>query len=148
MKKTSLILVLMTLTSCYFSTNESGGKIIDNFYLIGWDERDWQIVYSLNNKIYEPEKIIIQHDVFAVGHEKDFIIAKQHPCANTSPHLVDFDSLKPNIKITNYYIIKIMQGENNYQLHKYKNEKDFIKGRMNLGVPENLEYKFYDEKLE
>lgn len=148
MRKLSLLLILMTFISCYFGANESGGKITDDFYLIGWDEKDWQIVYSLDNKIYDPEKIIIQHDVFAVGHNKDFIIAKQHPCADNSPHLIDFDSLKPNKNITNHYIIKISKGENNYQIHKFGNEKDFINGKKSLGVPKTLEFKFYDEKLE
>ncbi|WP_053991556.1 DUF3997 domain-containing protein [Mangrovimonas sp. TPBH4] len=146
-KIVSLFLILITLTSCYFGANESGGKITDDFYLIGWDQRDWHIVYSLNDKIYEPEKIIVQHDVFAIGNNKDFIIAKQHPCANTLPHLIDFDSLKPNKTVTNYYIIKIMEGNNNYELHKFGNENDFIKGRTNLGVPENLGYRFIDKNL-
>ncbi|OMP32854.1 DUF3997 domain-containing protein [Mangrovimonas sp. DI 80] len=147
-KITSQLLILITLTSCYFGANESGVHIIDDFYLIGWDQKDWQIVYSLDNKIYDPEKIIVQHDVFAVGNNKDFIIAKQHPCENTSPHLIDFDNPKPNKTVTNYYIIKIMKGDNNYQIHKFKNENDFRKGKINLGVPNNLEYTFYDEKLE
>ena len=146
MRKIIILIIITSFTSCYFGANESGGKIIKNFYLIGWDEKDWQIVHSLNNEIYEPEKIIIQHDVFAVGHNKDFIIAKQHPCQDSELHIIDFDSLKVNKSITNYYIIEI--HKNSYQLHNYVNLNEFKKGKLKLGVPENLDYKFYDKTLE
>lgn len=150
MKKILIIIFITSLTSCYFGANESGGKITQNFHLIGWDEKDWQIVYSKTNKdIYNPEKIIIQHDVFAVGHNDNFIIAKQHPCRNTEPHLIDFDSLSANKIITNYYIIDIHnKNSNKYQIHQYKNELEFKKGRIALGVPKDLNYKFYDKDLE
>ena len=147
MRKILILLFLTSFTSCYFGANESGGKITNNFHLIGWDNEDWQIVYSeTNNDIYNPEKIIIQHDVFAVGHNDNFIIVKQHPCENTEPHLIDFDSLRVNKNITNFYIIDIQN--NHYQIHKYKNELKFKKGRIELGVPKDLEYKFYDKDLE
>jgi hypothetical protein len=149
MRKILIILFSTSLTSCYFGANESGGKITKNFHLIGWDEKDWQIVYNAtDNDIYNPEKIIIRHDVFAVGHNDDFIIAKQHPCENTESHLIDFDSLRANKNITNFYIIEILNGNNNYQIHKYKNELEFKKGRIELRVSKDLEYKFYDKELE
>lgn len=147
MKKLFALLLLISFTSCYFGANESGGKITSNFYLIGWDEKDWQIVHSLDSEIYKPEKIIIGHDVFAVGHNKDFIIAKQHPCEGLEPHLIDLDSLKPNKTITNYYIIEVLKGEK-YRLHKFNSEKEFKKNRVVLGVPKDLTYKFYDKELE
>lgn len=146
MKKILTLLFITSLTSCYFGSNESGKKITKNFYLIGWDENDWQIVHSLNNEINKPEKIIIKHDVFAVGHNKDFIIVKQHPCENSEPHLIDFESLEANKNITNYYIIEIL--ENSYQIHNYVNLNEFKKGRLELGVPDNLDYNVYDKTLE
>ncbi len=148
MKKNCAGAVLVILTGCYFGANESGGRIIDNFHLIGWDERDWQIVYSEDNKIYHPEKIIIGHDVFAVGNNDDFIIVKQHPCDNPVPHLADFDTLRPDKEVTNYYIIDIRHGSQSYKLHKFADQEEFDEERRKLGVPMELTYKFYDAKLD
>lgn len=142
------MLFLICLSSCYFGANESGGHIIQDFYLIGWDERDWQIVYSPNGEIYDPEKIIIRHDVFAVGHNDDFIVAKQHPCQSVEPHLVHTDTLKPDKEITNYYIIDIRKGEDAYQVYQFNNEGAYNDKRITLGVPKDLTFTFNDEKLE
>jgi len=128
--------------------NESGAKIAKNFYLIGWDQQYWQIVYSLDDKVHNPEKVIIRHDVFAVGHNKDFIIAKQHPCEDIKPHLLDLDSLKPNKDVTKYYIIDIRNEDDTYSLHMFHDYEMYMELRKSLGVPEDLTYKFYDKELE
>lgn len=134
------------LTSCYFGANESKVQIIKNFYLVSWDERDW-IAYNTDDKsIYVDEKIVIGHDVFAIGNNDDFIIVKQHPCENKELHFMDYDSLKPNKAITNYYIIDIRAK--NYKIHCFYNSLDFNKGRSRLGVPNSLRYKFYDNVIE
>ena len=143
-----MTILLVWMTSCYFGANESGERIIRDFYLIGWDEKDWQIVYSEDNNYHDERKIIIRHDVFAVGHNDNFIIVKQHPCSNSERHLVDYDSHRPNKEVTNYYIIDIRKNVNPYALHKFPNEKTFEEGRRLLGVEDDLTYKFYDSKLE
>ena len=107
MKKIFGILLCFYLTSCFFGANESSKKIIKDFYLVAWDERDW-IAYSKDDSsIFDIEKIIISHDVIAVGNNDDFIIGKQHPCENKEKHFMDFDSLKPNKAIINYFIIEL-----------------------------------------
>jgi hypothetical protein len=148
MKNVRSILLLVCFSSCYFGANESGGHIIQDFYLIGWDERDWQIVYSANGEIYDPEKVIIRHDVFAVGHNDNFIVAKQHPCQNVEPHLMHRDTLKPDKAITNYYIIDIGKGNEAYQLYQFNDEQAYNDKRIALGVPKDLTFTFNDEKLE
>lgn len=148
MKSLSTMLLLIGLASCYFGANESGGHIIHNFHLIGWDERNWQIVYSRNGDIYDPEKIVIRHDVFAVGHNDNFIVAKQHPCQNVEPHLMHTDTLKPDRGKTNYYIIDIRKKDEMYQLYQFNNEEEYNEKRIALGVPRDLTFRFYDTKLE
>lgn len=134
------------LTSCYFGANESGSKIMKDFYLVGWDDRDWIAYSSEDVDIYATEKIIIGHDVFAVGNNEDFIIVKQHPCENKDLHFMDFDSLKPNISITNYFIIDTRND--GYKLHQFDNEKDFNTAKTQFGIPKSLTYKFNDNKIE
>jgi hypothetical protein len=145
-KKIFGLLFCVFLTGCYFGANESKQQIIKDFYLVSWDERDW-IAYSADDKsIYVDEKIVIGHDVFAVGNNDDFIIVKQHPCENKELHFMDYDSLKPNKAITNYYIIDTRTE--NYKIHRFNNALDFNEGRTRLGIPKSLPYKFYDKLIE
>ncbi|MFT3946078.1 MAG: DUF3997 domain-containing protein [Agriterribacter sp.] len=147
MKKLAVIFICFGLASCYFGANESGRRIANNFYLVGWDEENWKIVFSTNaDNIYAPEKIIVNHDVFALGNNDNFIIAKQHPCENKKSHIIDLDSLKPNKEITNYYIIDIRDKV--YKIYSFDNAKDFKEKRTDLRVPISLSYSFYDRKLE
>lgn len=117
-----------------------------DFHLVGWDERDW-IAYSKDNdSIYETEKIIIAHDVIAVGNNDDFIIVKQHPCENKDKHFMDYDSLKPNSQITNYFIIDIRND--GHKLHRFDNIKDFNNERNRLGIPKSLTFTLNDNEIE
>ena len=139
------LFICFCLSGCYFGANESGGEIINHFYLARWDENTW-IAYSKNDdSIYEPNKIVIGHNVFAVGNNDDFIIVKQHPCENEDMHFMDYDSLQPNRAITNYFII---DTRNNYKLHSFDNERDFNNQRIIFGIPKSLPYQFYDKELE
>jgi len=146
MKKLFGLLLIFCLTSCYFGANESESKIMKDFYLASWDKTTW-IAYSKDSdSILEPKKIIICHDVFAVGNNNDFIIAKQHPCENADRHYMDYDSFKPNKVITNYYIIDTRNDR--YKLHCYDNERDFNEERIRFGIPKSMSFKFYDKELE
>ncbi|CAL2095710.1 protein of unknown function [Tenacibaculum sp. 190524A02b] len=148
MKRTILLLIPITFFSCYFGANEYSGKITRDFYLIAWDDKFWQISRSNNNSEFNPENIIISHDVFAIGNTKNFIIAIQHPCKNEQNHLNDyFDDSKINKEITNYYIIELLKNEK-YRINKFDNKTKYLVARTELGVPEDLDYKFYKETLE
>jgi len=146
MKKLFGLFLIFCLTSCYFGANESESEIMKYFYLAHWDENTWIAYSKESDSILEPKKIIIGHNVFAVGNNDDFIIAKQHPCENTDRHYMDYDSLKPNKAITNYYIIDTRNDR--YKLHFYDNEKDFNDERIRFGIPKSLPFKFYDKELE
>lgn len=146
MKKIFGLLFCIYLTSCLFGANGSSKKIMKEFYLASWDEKDW-IVYSKDGKdIFEDRNIVIGHDIFAIGDNDDFIIGKQYPCENKHKHYMDFDSLKPNRSIINYFIIDTRNDS--YKLKNFDNEIDFYNERAKLGIPENLNYKFIDMRIE
>lgn len=145
-KKIFGVLICFCISSCYFGANESSEEIINNFYLAKWDENTWISYSEKGDSIFEPEKIIIGHNVYAVGSFDDFIIAKQHPCENKEKHFMDYDSLKPIKKITNYIIIDTRN--NGYKLYRFNNEKDFNIERTRFGITKSLEYQFYNKELE
>ncbi|MBK8352720.1 MAG: DUF3997 domain-containing protein [Saprospirales bacterium] len=146
MKKIFGILVCLFFDSCYFGANESAGEIIKGFYLAHWDENTW-IAHSLDgDSIYELKNIIISHNVFAVGNNDDFIVGKQHPCENKETHFMDFDSVKPNRKITNFFIIDTRNET--YKIHQFDKEVHFDNEKKRLGIPDSLPYKFYSKELE
>jgi len=90
--------------------------------------------------------MVVRHNVFAVGDYDDFIIAKQHPCKNNVPHIQDYDSLKPDKTITNYFIIDTRN--HGYIVHRYENENDYNRARNLFGIPKDLPYKFYAEEID
>jgi len=148
MKKTIFLVVLITFSNCYFGMNEDSGKITRDFYLISWDQKFWQISRSKNTSEFQSENIVIQHDVFGVGHDKNFIIAIQHPCKDKNPHLTDYNSNNTvNKRVTNYYIIELLKNEH-YRINKYESKSKYLQARIELGVPEDLTYMFYDETFE
>ena len=123
MKLSITLFLCFFLTSCYFGSNESGREIINDCYLARWDNDTW-ISYSKDgDAIWDADNIIVGHNIFAVGDNDDFIIAKQHPCKNTLPHIQDYDSLSPDRNVTNYYIIDTRNDS--YVVHRYNNKKDF-----------------------
>lgn len=92
-----LIIVLITLNSCIFFDN--GSRTIVGDYNLTWIDTPENQFISL------PNKTIVDGYVFAVGHNDNFIIAKQHPNAG-------FDgNYEINTLVTNYFIIKIVSTE-------------------------------------
>ena len=192
-----LILCSFILTSCYFGDNPSDTKLLTgNFYLTWFEsEIDQNIIYSTvkNQTLVIP---VVEMTVFAVGHNDNFIIAKQHPDKSVeleerlydvhtrnskedyevknlddTIYLIkgdklytenekwfhtgrDFtslpDSLKPYKSITYFYIIDIKKHNHNmpYSVYTLKNEKAFNEKRIELGVPENLEFTIVNKEME
>jgi len=132
MKPYFILFVCMFLTGCYFGANESGEEIMKGFYLAKWDENTW-IAYSKNGgQIFDDEKIVISHNVFEVGNNDNFIIAKHHPCKNESLHYMDYDNLKPDEKMVNYLIIDTRNDD--YKLYRFNSEKEFNDKKIEFGI--------------
>lgn len=148
MKKNILILILIIFSSCYFGANEYSGKITRDFYLTAWDQQFYQVSRSKNNDVFNSENVIITNEVFGVGNNDDFIIVAQHPSKRFESFIGDLENeYVVNKEITNYFIIELLDN-NNFKIHKYTSKSEYLNGRIKLGVPEDLEYKFYNEVLE
>jgi hypothetical protein len=146
MKVLFSLIVFFCLTGCYFGANESGEEIVNNCYLARWDYDAW-ISYSKDgDDIWDPDKIIVSHNVFAVADHDDFIVAKQHPCGNKLPHIQDYDSLTPDRTITNYIIIDTRHDT--YVVHSYDNEKDYNEAKILFDIPKDLTYKFHAKEID
>ncbi len=84
-----IISLTLSFTSCQDLVHNE--KIIEGFYLIAVDiNEDMDLSYEVGSGNFVG---IIGQTVFAVGFNKNYIIAKQHPYNNR--------------KITNYYIVMI-----------------------------------------
>ncbi|MGV8826816.1 MAG: DUF3997 domain-containing protein [Breznakibacter sp.] len=95
----SLLFISVLLTGC-FGLFDSGTKRITGKYIVVW------IDLSRNQGIDEeiegsPGSSIglVPEYVFAVGHNKDYIIAKQHPTSGFE------NGFEIDTTITNYYLI-------------------------------------------
>lgn len=142
MRKALLLIAFISFSNCYFGANEDSGRIVRDFYLISWDEKFHQISRSKNSSEFNSENIIIRHDVFAVGHNKYFIIAAQHPCEDKKPHLTDYYSeYTVNKEVTYYYIIELLRNDD-YVVHMFDNLAEYEQGRIDLKVPKDLKYLF------
>ena len=137
----STIILCFLLTSCYFGANESGYEIINDFYLVKWDNDTWISHSKDGDNIWNKENIIVSHNVFAINVVDDFIIIKQHPCENTLSHGQDFDDKEPNKAVINYFIIDSKNQTNKVNL--YTNKRDFDNAKAKFKIPKNLPYKFY-----
>lgn len=94
---------ILLLAGC-FGLWDSGSDRITGKYIVLW------IDLPANQSISEQFEMgssgssqVVGEYVFAVGHNDDFIIAKQHPTTGFD------DGFKVNPKITNYFIIDMNQ---------------------------------------
>ncbi len=76
---------------------------------------------------------LIEPYIFAVGHNDDFIIAKQHPAENG----------KINLAVTNYYIVDITTAE--AKVSGPHPEKAFEKLRKDIGAEKITFHQLYPE---
>jgi hypothetical protein len=92
--------MFVTLTGC-FGLFDSGSKRITGDYILIWiDLQENQGIIKEWNNTGSGETVIPEY-VFAVGHNEDFIIAKQHPTSGFE------GGYEINDNITNFYIIDI-----------------------------------------
>lgn len=130
--KLSLVLIgILTLNSCWNNPSEHD-LIIGNYY-VGWLDMvsNRAIVYKRNQNSY---KGIVPAYVYAVGHNSDYIIAKQHPYPN-------------ELSVTKYFIVDLNKelGRDKEAVIGPMNEKEFDKKSIELKISE-LEFdKTYEE---
>ena len=144
MKKLSYILFLIVGV---FQFNCSGFvnnvKIIGNYSLVAVDEDE-----QLDICYFDPDDKnngcipVITATVFAVGYNKDYIIAQQHPRIFPNP---------PDKTVTNYYILPV-DYKNKHLGDKFGligplTSAQFNAKRIELRVPNNLKFKTIREGL-
>jgi hypothetical protein len=138
-----VIIFTTSLFTGYFGLFDSGSDRIIGKYITVWIDTYENQSISEEIELNSGSSIgVIQEYVFSVGHNEEFIIAKQHP---TNGFEKGFEI---NTKITNYFIIdmnrKILKkGE---KVFGPLNEKEFNKLRKELNI-ENIEFDLnYPEK--
>jgi hypothetical protein len=106
-KYIATILIVITITGC-FGLFDSSADTITGRYNVGWIDviSSRSIDMADKDGDYGGAEIIPAY-VYAVGHNKRFIVAKQHPVINKLEEKVD-------IKKTNYFIIDLTK-ENYYR---------------------------------
>ena len=133
---TKIILTLigiLTLNACWNNPGES--ELIVGNYFVEWNDLIAnRAIVEKTAKDSPYSSGIISNYVFAVGHNSDFIIAKQHPYLN-------------DLTVTKYFIINIKKkesGKDNSVIGPM-NEKEFEKKSKELKISE-LEFdKIYEE---
>jgi len=96
MKRNFLFLILFSLSACINGVSGIRENFLGNYYLVAPDD-DEQTALSY----HEPSDglvyaYIIEETVFAIGYNKAYIIAKQHPFGER--------------RITNYFILPVKKG--------------------------------------
>lgn len=91
----------ISLTSCFGLFDSGSDRIIDNYHVLWIDLQENQ---GISEEIEGTDGSfigLVPEYVFEVGHDDDFIIAKQHPTSG-------FESgYQINAKITNYYLVNM-----------------------------------------
>ena len=93
------LLSCLLLTSCFGLFDSSSDRIIGK-YIVLWIDLTQNQFISEETELNSSSSIgLIEEYVFAVGHNNDYIIAKQHPTNGFK------NGFEINSKITNYFII-------------------------------------------
>lgn len=132
-KFTLILIGILSLNSCWNNPSESD-LIIGNYY-VGWNDLESnRAIIEKTDKDSPYSSGVISNYVFAVGHNSDFIIAKQHPNLN-------------DITITKYFIIDLRKRENTNENGIYgpMDEQQFDKKSRELNISELNFNQLYNE---
>ncbi len=103
MKKSFYLIILFVFNISCFGLFDSGeDHIVGKFYTVWIDEYSNRTI-GFNNSETSSVTVIPEY-IFSVGHNSNYIIAKQHPKPERFSSTV-------NTKITNYYIIDIKNSD-------------------------------------
>lgn len=100
--KLKIIILFFTsllISSCFGLFDSSSDRIIGKYIVLWIDLQENQTISEEMEMNSSSSSQIVGEYVFSVGHNEDFIIAKQHPTSGFE------DGFKVNTKITNYFII-------------------------------------------
>ena len=123
-----LFLTIIFLTGCLF---DSSSDRITGKYIVLWIDLPENQMLAKEDKLHSPgSSTILEPYIFAVGHNENYIIAKQHPTNGFE------GGYKIHADTTNYYIIDI-----------YK-ERDKVFGPLTLKKFDSLKTVFKIENLE
>lgn len=142
-KHSLLLLTSLLVTSCFGLFDNNSDRIIGKYIVLWIDLPQNQFISEERELNSSSSMVLIEEYVFAVGHNNDFIIAKQHPTSGFK------NGFEINTKITNYFIIdmnrKILKkGE---KVFGPLTEIKFNELRQELKI-ENIEFDMnYPEKL-
>jgi hypothetical protein len=96
----------LTLAGC-FGLFDSASNTIIGRYKVAWiDLQEQQFICEVSEESSTNCVTLVHEYVFAVGHDDNFIIAKQHPTSGFE------NGFKINSSVTNYYIIDTKRQEN------------------------------------
>lgn len=118
---------ILTLNSCYLFDSDSD-KIIGKYEVLWIDTPNTRALcerYSSTGS-----SVLISEYVFAVGHNSEFIIAKQHPTSGFK------NGYEINTTVTNYFIVDI-RGES--KVFGPMNKLDFYETLSELNI-EDIEF--------
>src|SRR6478752_8149624 len=98
-----LFLIMSFLTGCLFDS--SSDRIIGKYKVLWIDLPQNQMLVK-ENKLHSSSSLaILEPYVFAVGHNKNYIIAKQHPTSGFE------GGFEIHVDTTNYYIVDIAKEQ-------------------------------------
>jgi hypothetical protein len=131
MKRLVLLIFGFCLVSCSLGMAIEK-HLFGNYYLTAPDAAEQLgLTYKVSNDVFAG---IIEETVFAVGYNKEYIIAKQHPA---------------NKEITNYYILPIKDGSEpkNEDLIGPLTQKEFTQKKKEFRI-ESLDFTIVYKDLE
>ncbi|EDP70779.1 hypothetical protein FBALC1_08468 [Flavobacteriales bacterium ALC-1] len=131
-KLTLILIGILTLNSCW--NNPSEHDLITGNYYVGWNDMvsNRAIVYKYDSNSYEG---ILSSYVYAVGHNTDFIIAKQkYPFSD-------------DLSDTKYFIIDLNKrlGRDKDAIYGPMNKMEFDKKSKQLNISELKFDQVYNE---
>lgn len=94
----------LMMNSCFVS-DSNANRIIGNYEVIWIDVQEQQFICKRDIEYPTDCLLVVPEYVFAVGHNNDFIIAKQHPTKGFK------GGFEIDTTITNYYIVDIQKRE-------------------------------------
>ena len=136
-RQTILIILLwatcLTLTGC-FGLFDSSSDDITGRYKVTWiDVQEQQFICVELEEYSTGSLILVPEYVFAVGHDDNFIIAKQHPTSGFE------NGFKIDKSVTNYYVIDMNK--------KIRNEEKKVIGPLTEVEFDNKRKEFKIEEI-